>query len=152
MVARALITGWVAQFGILSTITTDRCTIPVSTLGALLGVHRIRTTSYHPIANGMVEHFHRQLKASLKSSPTLTQWVDSLSMVLLRICTLLKEDIGCSSAELIYGTTLRVPGEFFCLKPACLNVAPTKDSGQSPSIPDVPAPSTSVRTSYPLAR
>ena len=35
------------------------------------------------------------------------------------------------------------------LKPAYLDVAPTndKDSGQSPSIPDVPAQSTSVRLS-----
>ena len=34
-------------------------------------------------------------------------------MVLLGIRTSLKEDIHCSSAELVYGTTLRVPGEFF---------------------------------------
>ena len=80
----------------------------------LLGTHRIKTTSYHPIANGIVERFHRQLKASLKSFPTPTQWVDSLPMVLLGIRTSLKEDISSSSAELVYGTMLRVPGEFFC--------------------------------------
>ena len=128
-VARALITGWVARFGIPSTITTDRGAQFQSALWAqlmtLLGVHRIRTTSYHPIANGMVERFHRQLKASLKSSPTPTQWVDSLPMVLLGICTSLKEDIDCSSAELVYGTTLRVPGEFFC--------ATTEDSVPDPA-------------------
>ena len=112
-VVRASITGWVARFGIPSTITTNRGAQFQSALWAqlmtLLGVHCIRTTSYHPIANGMVERFYQQLKASLKSSPTPTQWVDGLHMVLLGIHTSLKEDIGCSSAELVYGTTLQVP-------------------------------------------
>ena len=79
----------------------------------LLGSKRIRTTSYHPIANGLIERFHRQLKAALKSQPNADHWIDSLPMVLLGIRTSLKEDIHCSSAELVYDTTLRVPGEVF---------------------------------------
>lgn len=117
-VARAFVAGWIARFGVPSTITKDRGSQFQSALWhqlmILLGSHRIRTTSYHPIANGIVERFHRQLKASLKSSPTPTHWVSSLPMVLLGIRTGLKGDIGCSAAELVYGTTLRVPGEFFC--------------------------------------
>ena len=34
-------------------------------------------------------------------------------MVMLGIRTALKEDIGCSVAELVYGTMLRIPGEFY---------------------------------------
>ena len=34
-------------------------------------------------------------------------------MILLGIRSTLKQDIGCSAAELVYGTTLRLPGEFF---------------------------------------
>jgi hypothetical protein len=34
-------------------------------------------------------------------------------LVLLSICTALKTDLQCSAAELVYGTTLRLPGEFF---------------------------------------
>ena len=34
-------------------------------------------------------------------------------MVLLSIQTALKTDFGCSVADLVYGTTLRIPGEFF---------------------------------------
>ena len=79
----------------------------------LLGSKRIRTTAYHPIANGLIERFHRQLKAALKSQLNADHWIDSLPMVLLGICTSLKADIHCSSAELVYGTTLHVPGEFF---------------------------------------
>ncbi len=34
-------------------------------------------------------------------------------MVLLDICTALKEDTGCSAAVLMYGTQLRLPAAFF---------------------------------------
>ena len=79
----------------------------------LLGSTRIRTTAYHPAANGLIERFHRQLKASLKAYPDPTHWVDSLPLVLLGVRTAVKEDLSCSAAELVYGTTLRLPGEFF---------------------------------------
>ena len=79
----------------------------------LLGTMCLRTTAYHPIVNGIVERFHHQLKAALKAYPNSTHWVDSLPMVLLGIRTALKTDLGCSVAELVYGTTLRIPGEFF---------------------------------------
>ena len=32
---------------------------------------------------------------------------------MLDIRTALKEDLGCSTAELVYGTTVRIPREFF---------------------------------------
>ena len=42
-----------------------------------------------------------------------SNWVASLPLVLLGIRTAPKEDLHCSIAELVYGTTLRIPGEFF---------------------------------------
>ena len=79
----------------------------------LLGSKRIRTTAYHPSSNGLVERFHRQLKASLKAYDEPSRWFENLPMVLLGIRTALKEDLHCTAAELVYGTTLRLPGEFF---------------------------------------
>ena len=38
-----------------------------SQLSPLLGTELHHTTSYHPQANGMVERFHRDLKAALLS-------------------------------------------------------------------------------------
>ena len=108
---------WIARFGVPSTITTDRDRQFESFLWQkfmqLLGSKRIRTTAYHPIANGLVERFHRQLKTALKASSDPTNWADMLPMVLLGICTSLKQDLKGSTAELVYGTTLRLPGEFF---------------------------------------
>ena len=116
-VAHAFVSGWISCFGVPSTITTDRGKQFESSLWQklmqLLGCNRIRTTSYHPMANGMIERFHRHLKAIIKSYPNATDWVHSLPMALLGICTTLKQDCHCTSVELVYGTTLRVPGEFF---------------------------------------
>ena len=83
----------------------------------LLGSKRSRTTAYHPQANGMVERFHRQLKAALKTQPHPDAWIDSLPLILLGIRTALKEDISATAAEMVYGTTLRLPGEFFVPSP-----------------------------------
>ncbi len=68
-VAKAFTERWIAVFGIPSTITTDRGaqfeTALFTKLANVLGTNRIRTTAYHPQANGLVERFHRQLKAAL---------------------------------------------------------------------------------------
>ena len=39
------------------------------------------------------------------------KWTETLPLVLLGIRTAVKTDIGCSAAELVYGTTLRLPGQ-----------------------------------------
>ena len=65
----AFLSGWVSRYGVCSTVTTDRGSHFESNLFRSLlqqlGITRIRTTSYHPASNGMVERLHRTLKASL---------------------------------------------------------------------------------------
>ena len=116
-VAQAFVSGWISRFGVPSTITTDRGQQFESSLWKhlmrLLGTHRIRTTAYHPIANGLVERFHRQLKGAMKCLPDTTHWTKALPLILLGIRTTFKQDCRCTAAELVYGTTLRLPGEFF---------------------------------------
>ena len=68
-------------------------------VGCFVGLATVGTSRE---ANGLVEHFHRQMKASLKACTTTNGWLDSL-LVLLG-----------SRTELVYGTALRVLGEFFC--------------------------------------
>ena len=117
IVAKAFISGWISRFGVPSTVTTDRGSQFESALWRelmqLLGSTRCRTTAYHPSANGLVERFHRQLKASLKAQPDPTKWTEALPLILLGIRTALKTDLQCNTAKLVYGTTLRLPGEFF---------------------------------------
>ena len=40
-------------------------------------------------------------------------WTDSLPLILLDNHTTLKEDLHCTAAELVYGITIRLPGEYF---------------------------------------
>ena len=81
-------------------------------IGKLFGTKLHRTTAYHPQSNGLVERFHRQLKSSLKARLTGPDWLTHLPWVLLGIRTMPKEDLGASSAELVYGQPLTVPGDF----------------------------------------
>ena len=115
--ARALIYHWISRFGIPMDMSSDRGSQFTSQLWSsvakLLGITLHHTTTYHPQANGLVERFHRHLKTSLRARLTGPQWAQELPWVLLGIRTAPKEDLGCSSAELVYGAPVTVPGEFF---------------------------------------
>ncbi|BHF65383.1 hypothetical protein SprV_0200839300 [Sparganum proliferum] len=78
-----------------------------------LGCSRVRTTAYHPSFNGLVGRFPRGLKTSLRAYDNPTHWNEHLPSVVLGIRTSLKPDLECSTAEPVYGTTLRIPGDFF---------------------------------------
>ena len=115
-VADAFFSGWIARYGTPATITTDRGAQFESKLWDSLcnqfGIIRNRTTSYHPQSNGMVERFHRQLKAAIMAHESPNPWTITLPAVLLGVHSAVKERLGRSAAEMIYGTTLRLPGEF----------------------------------------
>lgn len=114
--ANALIRGWISRFGVPEDITSDRgpqfTSSLWSNLNNLIGVKQLHTTSYHPQANGMVERLHRQLKASLKARTASPHWMEHLPFALLGLRTAWREEPDCSPAELVYGSTLRIPGEF----------------------------------------
>ena len=111
-------------------ITTDRGGQFVSSLWAqlmaILGTTHCCTTSYHPQSNGLLEQFHHQLKGALKVQLDVRSWTESLSMILLGICTALKDDLHCTAAELVYGVSLRLPGEFFSPSSLSLSLSFTR--------------------------
>lgn len=115
-VAKAFYETWITRFGCPETITTDQGRQFTSqifkALSELCGAQLRHTTAYHPQANGMVERLHRTLKAAIMSHST-PHWSDVLPTILLGMRASWKEDLQCSAAELVYGETLRMPGEFF---------------------------------------
>jgi transposase InsO family protein len=111
----AFVSGWVARHGVPHTVTTDRGTQFVSStwqcLARKLGFRHITTTSYHPQANGMVERLHRQVKDSLRARQCGTVWLDHLPWTLLGLRAAPKDDSGISSAEVVFGEPLHLPGQ-----------------------------------------
>lgn len=112
-VAQAFYTHWVARYGTPLRITSDRGPQFRSDLflelAKLLGAQHIQTTAYHPQANGLVERFHRRLKELLICYSK--NWHCYLPSILLGIRAAPRDETGISSAEMVYGQTLRLPGE-----------------------------------------
>ena len=119
-VAQAFLAHWISCFGVSQIITTDRSEqfeshLFASLISHFLGFTRLGTAAYHPMVNGLVKRFHRQLKVSLKATENSSHWTERLPLVLLGIRTAVKADLGHSFSERVYGTTLCVQGEFFSL-------------------------------------
>uniref|UniRef100_A0A1B6C0S8 Integrase catalytic domain-containing protein n=1 Tax=Clastoptera arizonana TaxID=38151 RepID=A0A1B6C0S8_9HEMI len=52
-------------------------------LGHLMRTACLRTTAFHPVTNGLVEPFHRQLKAAIRYHKT-ERWIEVLSIILCK--------------------------------------------------------------------
>jgi hypothetical protein len=128
--AKAFCENWICSFGVPTYMTTDRGTqfesVVFTSVRQLTGTHRIRTTADHPASNGLVERFHRRLKAALKCHHS--SWTTALPLVLLGIRCDIKEYIEASPAKLVYGTSLRIPADL--IEDACLQGSQTLPSSE----------------------
>ena len=116
--AVALLRHWVSRYGVPQDITTDQgpqfTSALWSELCTTLGILPLRTTSYHPQSNGMVERVHRVLKERLMARASRpSDWMANLPLVLLGLRSTPRDDSMISPAHLLYGGPLRLPGEFF---------------------------------------
>ena len=109
-VASAFLTGWISRFGVPLHVITDRGTQfeaeLFSELSQLIGFHRLRTTSYHPQANGAIERVHRTIKTAITARKQ--SWLEALPIVLLGI-RCMPNDSSFSPFTAVTGTTLLVP-------------------------------------------
>ncbi|XP_023314661.1 igE-binding protein-like [Trichogramma pretiosum] len=106
---------WIARFGSPIAITTDQDrqfeSAIFSELLRAFGVKRCPTTSYHPSGNGMIERWHRSLKAAIMCRAESQSWTELLPSVLLGLRTRLLSAIDASPADMLYGGPLRIPGD-----------------------------------------
>jgi hypothetical protein len=113
--ADTLVATWISRYGVPAVLTSDRGTQFVSAVWQILcsklGIQQIFTTAYHPQANGIIERAHRQLKDALRSRLAGARWPEHLPWVLLGLRAAPKEDSAVSSAELVFGSPLVLPGQ-----------------------------------------
>ncbi|XP_066950690.1 uncharacterized protein [Macrobrachium rosenbergii] len=76
-----------------------------------LGTTHQTTTAYNPAASGVVERFHKSLKASLKACCISESWKYQLPWVLLGMRTTPRANGGPSAAEMVFGESLVLLGE-----------------------------------------
>lgn len=70
-----------------------------------------KTTYYRPQINGFVERIYRHLTEALMFYKP--DWLETLLRVLLGLRTTVLEYLRASIVKLTYGTTLRLPGQFY---------------------------------------
>ncbi|GBO19565.1 putative RNA-directed DNA polymerase from transposon BS [Araneus ventricosus] len=81
-------------------------------LSHLLRTNRIHCCAYHLKANRLVERLYLHFKSSIKVHENC-KWNDIIPIVLLGMRSAVKNDIQSTCAELMYGTTLRLPSDLF---------------------------------------
>lgn len=118
-ICKTIVSGWISRFGVPQTITTDQGrqfeSNLFSELTKTLGVQRIRSSPYHPQANGMIERWHRTLKSALSCHDK--SWPEALPIVLLGLRSTYKDDLGTTPAELVYGEQLQLPADIVVKSP-----------------------------------
>ena len=109
-VAVAFLETWISRFGVPLYVITDRGSQFESELftelSKLIGFHRLRTTSYHPQTNGMVERMHRTLKTAIKTRKQ--SWLQSLPIVLYGMRSIPNEN-GFSPFSAVTGSYMNMP-------------------------------------------
>ncbi|XP_076867126.1 nuclear GTPase SLIP-GC-like isoform X1 [Brachyhypopomus gauderio] len=94
----------------------------------LLGVHRTRTTPFHPQGDGLVERFNRTLTTQLAMATQENQrdWDKQLPLVLLACRSALQETTGFTPAMLMFGRELQSPVDL------AFGAPPTDDANVEP--------------------
>lgn len=96
----------------------SRTPIRISAFWPVIKSHRLPTLPHNelpPQSNGIIERWHRTLKAAIRCQQT-ESWAEALPMILLGLRAVYKEDIESSPAEMVFGQTLRLPGEMIDAK------------------------------------
>jgi transposase InsO family protein len=142
----AFIANLVARFGVPATDTTDRGAQFTSALWTSactsLGNKHVLATAYHPQSNGMVDRMHRQLKDALRERGAGPAWHSHLPWVLMGLRAAPKEDSAVSSAELVTGTPLVLPGQLLHMPgppPAKAPPPPTRQASYAAVANTLPA-------------
>ncbi|XP_035739379.1 uncharacterized protein LOC118449202 [Vespa mandarinia] len=113
-IAQAFLEGWIYRFGVPLRITTDYDKqfeyYLFKAFSKFLRITHLWTTAYHPEANSLIKRLLKQLETIIKCNGN-KNWTEVLPTAMLTIRSVIKEDIQATTAELVYGETIRFPEE-----------------------------------------
>ena len=117
-VARVLVNEWVSRYGAPDVIHSDQGKNFDSQLFKgmcqLLGIHKTRTTPYHPQSDGLVERFNRTLKTLLRIQMKQVpedMWDEELPLLMLAYRSSVQESTRFTPYRLMFGREVRLPVE-----------------------------------------
>ncbi|UYV65712.1 hypothetical protein LAZ67_3005199 [Cordylochernes scorpioides] len=115
-VARAFYENWIVRFGAPHTVISDQGKQITSQLfkdlTTLCGIKLRHSTAYHPQCKGKIERLHRTIKTAIRAHNSI-KWTETLPTVLLGLNAAINKDNNHSLSQMVYGKTIRLPGEFF---------------------------------------
>ncbi|UYV77011.1 hypothetical protein LAZ67_14002809, partial [Cordylochernes scorpioides] len=115
-VARAFYENWIVRFGAPHTVISDQGKQFTSQLfkdlTTLCGIKLRHSTAYYPQCNGKIERLHRTIKTAIRAHNNI-KWTETLPTVLLGLRAAINKDNNHSLSQMVYGKTIRLPGEFF---------------------------------------
>ena len=105
---------WIAIFGVPDKIITDNGREFVAgefdSICDTLGILHIKTTPYHPQANGFIERVHRILKTALRALDDKEQWVFQVPLITLMLNNQITDKNLHTPYQKTFDKTCRVPG------------------------------------------
>ena len=128
VVARLLVDEIISRHGAPRTLLSDRGTNFLSKLVAevckIFQIHKVNTSSFHPMTDGLVERFNSTLCQSLSIYVAKNQedWYDFLPLILFAHRTSVLDAIGDTPFFVLYGRQARLPIETKYVPPVSDNV------------------------------
>ena len=122
-VADLLVKEVVCRFGVPLLIHSDQSrnfeSAVFTEMCQMLGMHKTRTTAYHPQSDGMVERFNRTLEDQLAKFVDYHQrdWDEHIPYLMLAYRSAIHESTGCTPAKVIFGRDLRLPVDLLLGRP-----------------------------------
>ena len=114
-VASKLVDEWVSRYGVMQTLHSDQGRDFESeifqSLMRLLGIHKTRTTPYHPQSDGLVERLNRTLKNMLSKLVNENQdnWDSLIPQILMAYRTSTQSSTGVTPYRMMFGREARLP-------------------------------------------
>ena len=115
IVAHVFFSRWISHFGTPLELITDQGrqfeSVLWRELSSIVGFQRIRTCSYHPESNGILERQHRTIKTALRAHITTSRhtWAQALPTVLFSLRIQPLESNGLSPFEMVTGQKIHLP-------------------------------------------